>query len=356
MREKSTNMEDTGLMVLYTTYNKEVEPSNHKYLDIPTHSSSIINTDQDLDRGDNSSNDPKMVSVECYTIHNNRQQTIRLRHVKDADEDESSGHYQSVEKPEVLDGSCSDMENKYNKTQLVDHSIICSTNSKQKTNIKRKSDHLQSHNSRLQNADGAENVHDHESKMNKTISSDNCRYSDIDENQDQSQGVDAITTLIPEEDGAIMDNYSKDGHRVRTTSLNMSRKEIKSDKRRKEKLYRSDERLNSYNMNENRINKTTIVVNNENQKNRSDGSINDEQKSEINLSSEHVLGEDKDTQTSLNGGLLIIEDEDISDLVERGHTGSLQYDHYTVSRSRECMNAIDGKQPARNANLKGKGK
>jgi hypothetical protein len=65
-----------------------------------------------------------------------------------------------------------------------------------------------SHNSRLQNADGAENVHDHESKMNKTISSDNCRYSDIDENQDQSQGVDAITTLIPEEDGAIMDNYS----------------------------------------------------------------------------------------------------------------------------------------------------
>jgi hypothetical protein len=98
--------------------------------------------------------------------------------------------------------------------------------------------------------------------MNKTISSDNCRYSDIDENQDQSQGVDAITTLIPEEDGAIMDNYSKDGHRVRTTSLNMSRKEIKSDKRRKEKLYRSDERLNRYNMNENRINKTTTVDNN----------------------------------------------------------------------------------------------
>jgi hypothetical protein len=44
-----------------------------------------------------------------------------------------------------------------------------------------------------------------------------------------------------------MDNYSKDGHRVKTTSLNMSRREIKSDKRRKEKLYRSDERLNSYN-------------------------------------------------------------------------------------------------------------
>jgi hypothetical protein len=31
-------------------------------------------------------------------------------------------------------------------------------------------------------------------------------------------------------------------------------------------------------------------------------------------------------------------------------------DHYTVSRSRECMNEIDGKQPARNDNLKGKGK
>ena len=354
VREKSTNMEDTDLMVLYTTHDKEVEPSNHKDLDIPTHSSSIINTDQDLDRGDNSSNDPKMVSVECYTIHNNRQETSKLRHVKDASEDESSGYYQSVEKPEVLDGSCSDMENKYNKTQLVDHSIICSTNSKQKTNIKRKSDHLQSHNSRLQNADGAENVHDHESKMNKTISSDNCRYSDIEENQDQSQGVDAITILIPEEDGAIMDNYSKDGHRVKTTSLDMSRKEIKGDERRKEKLYRSDERLNSYN--ENRINKTTIVVNNENKKNRSDCSINDEHKSEIKLSSEHVLREDKDTQTSLNGGLLIIEDEHISDLVERGHTGSLQYDHYTVSRSRECMNEIDDKQPARNANLKGKGK
>jgi len=109
-------------------------------------------------------------------------------------------------------------------------------------------------------------------------------------------------------------------------------------------------------MNEKEISKTAIVDNNENEKNRSDGSINDEQKFEIKLSSEHILGEDKDTQTSLNGGLLIIEDEDISDLVEGGHIESLQYDHYTVSRSRECMYEIDDKQPARNANLKGKGK
>lgn len=340
VRKKNTNMEDTSLMILY---DKEVEPSNHKYLAIPTHSS----TDQDLDKGDNSSNDHILVYGECYTIDNNRQRTtVKLRHVKDDSEDASSEYYQSVEKPEVLDGSCSDMENKNNKTQSADHGILCLTNSKQKTNVKRKPDHLQSHNSRLQNADGAENVHDHESKMNKTmISSDNCRHSDIEENQDQSQGVDAITTLVPEEDGAIMDNYHKDGHRVK----DMSRKEIKGDKKRKKKLNRRDDRLNSYNMNE------TIVVN-EHEKNRSDGSINDEQKSEIKLSLAHVLVEDKDTQTSLNGGLLIIEDEDISDLVERGHIQSLQNDHYTVSRSRECINDIVDKQPARNANSKGKGK